>query len=66
MTNSSSSALISNSAGLRSRKVDLKKPLAIIRFDTVKDPDELADMSRLQSNVNTGVEKGEEEVRGYA
>lgn len=53
---------IANSAGLRSRKVDLKKALAVIRFDTVGDPEELAAMSRLTANVSTGVEKGEEEV----
>ena len=62
MTVSSSAALIANAAGLRSRKVDLKKPLAIIRFDKVRDPDEIAAMTRLQATETTGVEKGEEEV----
>ncbi|KAJ3187985.1 Enhancer of polycomb-like protein 1 [Gaertneriomyces sp. JEL0708] len=48
-------------AGLRSRKVDTKKPLAVYRYHEVPDLDIEASTQRALPQVNTGVEKEEEE-----
>jgi hypothetical protein len=49
-------------SGLRSRKVDTKKPMGILKFDQVDDLDESNLLNRVASQVVTGVEKEEEEV----
>jgi hypothetical protein len=51
-----------SSAGLRSRKVDHKKAMKILKFDQVDDLDESFNITRVIPQVATGVEKGEEEV----
>ncbi|KAJ3287225.1 Enhancer of polycomb-like protein 1, partial [Blyttiomyces sp. JEL0837] len=52
-----------NSFGsLRSRKVDLKKPLPVLRYNECPDLDETASLNRAIPAVATGVEKEEEEV----
>lgn len=64
-TQSASVAVVSG-AGLRSRKVDKGRPLAVIRESDI--PDLGADseaLNRVVSTVSTGVEKDEEEVRGW-
>lgn len=53
---------IANSSGLRSRKVDHKKYLQVYRYGDLDDFDEEANVSRITQNINTGVEKEEEEV----
>lgn len=50
------------STSLRSRKVDVKKSLAILVFDQQNDL-EIEAVTSLPAQVSTGVEKGEEEVR---
>ncbi|KAJ3090155.1 Enhancer of polycomb-like protein 1 [Quaeritorhiza haematococci] len=48
-------------AGLRSRKVDNKRPLPVLRASEVPDLDETASINRTVHAVATGVEKEEEE-----
>jgi enhancer of polycomb-like protein len=50
------------SSGLRSRKVDFKKGLSVYRHGDLDDFDEVANVARIAQNINTGVEKEEEEV----
>ena len=51
-----------NSSGLRSRKVDIKKALAVYLYHEVSDLDESSTLHRALPQVATGVEKEEEEV----
>ncbi|KND00735.1 uncharacterized protein SPPG_03851 [Spizellomyces punctatus DAOM BR117] len=48
-------------AGLRSRKVDVKKALLVYRYHEVPDLDESSSLNRAILQVATGVEKEEEE-----
>eukprot|EP00842_Homolaphlyctis_polyrhiza_P005502 jgi/Hompol1/5953/HPOL_001836-RA len=50
-----------SNSGLRSRKVDNRKPMPIIRYDQVSDLDESSALNRAIPQVATGVEKEEEE-----
>ncbi len=54
----------SNSAGLRSRKIDHKKALYVFRSADLED--EAATINRALLNISTGVEKEEEEVGFFA
>ena len=56
------SAQASGSAGLRSRKIDFKKSLAVFRFTDLDDIDEDNALNRTIPTIATGVEKEEEEV----
>lgn len=49
-------------SGLRSRKIDPKKAMAVLRYDEVDDLEELSAINRSLAKVSTGVEKEEEEV----
>jgi hypothetical protein len=49
-------------SGLRSRKVDPKRPMSVVRFDQVDDLDESLMVHRAMTHISTGVEKEEEEV----
>ncbi len=51
-----------NAAGLRSRKVDFKKPLLVFRLEDIPVKDQSAVLSRNIPIFATGVEKEEEEV----
>jgi hypothetical protein len=51
-----------SSSGLRSRKVDPKRPMSVLRFDQVDDLDESLMVHRAIPQISTGVEKEEEEV----
>ncbi len=52
-----------NAAGLRSRKVDFKKPLLVFRLEDIPEKDQGSVLSRNIPIFATGVEKEEEEVR---
>ena len=49
-------------SGLRSKKIDPKRPMTVLRFDQVEDLEELSEINRTLTKVSTGVEKEEEEV----
>jgi hypothetical protein len=49
-------------SGLRSRKVDPKRAMQVVRFDQVDDLDESSMIHRAIPQISTGVEKEEEEV----
>lgn len=51
-----------SNAGLRSRKVDHKKPLAVYRQTDLADLEDATNITRTLHNISTGVEKEEEEV----
>ena len=57
-----SSTIHLTGGGLRSRKIDHKKPLAVHRHDDLPDLDEFASQ-KISAVVTTGVEKEEEDVR---
>ncbi|KAJ3024110.1 Enhancer of polycomb-like protein 1 [Thoreauomyces humboldtii] len=48
-------------AGLRSRKIDAKRPIPVYRYHEVPDLDQSASLNRAILQVATGVEKEEEE-----
>jgi hypothetical protein len=56
---------IQTGSGLRSRKVDPKRAMAVVRFDHVNDLDEDSMTNTTIPKVATGVEKEEEEVRFF-
>ena len=49
-------------SALRSRKIDPKKPMGVLRFDQVDEFEDLSVINRSLTKVSTGVEKEEEEV----
>lgn len=57
-----SSTIQLTGGGLRSRKIDHKKPLAVYRHYDIPDLDENAAINKIASVVATGVEKEEEDV----
>jgi hypothetical protein len=50
----------------RSKKLDFKRPLPILKADQIPDLDDESIISRAVPAVATGVEKEEEEVRVIA
>ncbi len=64
MVSSSTSASVAvlSGAGLRSRKVDNKRAMAVIREADIPDLGDTEALNRVVSTVSTGVEKDEEEV----
>ncbi len=51
-----------SSSGLRSRKLDPKRPISVYHASDLLDLDDALALSRTGPNVSTGVEKEEEEV----